>query len=130
MAAIRVGIVDDHALVREGLRLILESQPDLEVVGEAGDSVSALALVAHRRPQIMLVDLTLDGGDGVALIRDLTARHPRIADHRGQHASRRGDGAPGLPGGRRRLRGQGGGERGPAARRCGRSRATRTTCTP
>jgi DNA-binding NarL/FixJ family response regulator len=77
MASIRVGIVDDHALVREGLRLILEGQPDLEVVGEAGDAVSALALVAHRRPQIMLVDLTLDGGDGVALVRDLTARHPR-----------------------------------------------------
>jgi DNA-binding NarL/FixJ family response regulator len=77
MAAIRIGIVDDHALVREGLRLILEGQPDLEVVGEAGDTVSALALVAHRRPQIMLVDLTLDGSDGVALVRDLTARHPR-----------------------------------------------------
>ena len=77
MTAIRVGIVDDHALVREGLRLILESQQDLEVVGEAGDAISALALVAHRRPQVMLVDLTLDGGDGVALLRDLTARHPR-----------------------------------------------------
>lgn len=77
MAAIRVGIVDDHALVREGLKLILEGQPDFEVIGEVGDAVSALALVAHRRPQVMLVDLTLDGGDGVALVRDLTARHPR-----------------------------------------------------
>ena len=77
MTAIRVGIVDDHALVREGLRLILEGQPDFEVIGEAGDAVSALSLVAHRKPQIMLVDLTLDGSDGVALVRDLTAQHPR-----------------------------------------------------
>jgi len=78
MTAIRVGIVDDHVLVREGLRLILESQPDMEVVGEASDAPGAFSLAAQRRPHIMLVDLTLDGSDGVALIRDLTVRHPRI----------------------------------------------------
>ena len=75
MAAIRIGIVEDHALVREGLRLILEAQPDVEVVGEASDPAGGLALALRHRPNLMLVDLTLDGSDGVALIRDLTASH-------------------------------------------------------
>jgi DNA-binding NarL/FixJ family response regulator len=78
MAPIRIGIVDDHALVREGLRLILETQPDMEVVGEASDSAGAFSMAAVRKPHIMLVDLTLDGWDGVALVRDLTAQHPQI----------------------------------------------------
>jgi DNA-binding NarL/FixJ family response regulator len=75
---IRIGIVDDHGLVREGLRLILDSQPDVEVVGEAGDATGAFAIAASHRPDIMLVDLTLDGADGVALLRDLRARHPQV----------------------------------------------------
>jgi two-component system, NarL family, response regulator NreC len=78
MASIRIGIVDDHALVREGLRLILEAQPDMEVVGEANDPAGALSMAALRKPDIMLVDLTLDGSDGVTLVRDLTARHSLI----------------------------------------------------
>lgn len=78
MTPIRIGIVDDHALVRDGLRLILVAQPDMEVVGEASDSAGALSMAALHQPQIMLVDLTLDGSDGVALIRDLTIRNPRI----------------------------------------------------
>lgn len=78
MALIRIGIVDDHALVREGLRLILEAQSDMDIVGEASDSSSAISMAALRKPQIMLVDLTLDGSDGVALVRDLTVRNPRI----------------------------------------------------
>jgi DNA-binding NarL/FixJ family response regulator len=76
--SIRIGIVDDHALVREGLRLILQSQTDFEIVGEASDAPGALAIAASRSPHIMLVDLTLDGSDGVTLVRDLTERHPRI----------------------------------------------------
>lgn len=78
MPPTRIGIVDDHALVREGLRLILESQEDMEVVGDADDAATAFALAATRKPQIMLVDLTLDGSDGVTLIRDLKARHGAI----------------------------------------------------
>lgn len=69
---IRVGIVEDHALVREGLRLILDTQPDIEVIGEAADHGGALELVATKRPQVMLVDLTLDGADGLGLIHDMT----------------------------------------------------------
>ncbi len=78
MTPIRIGIVDDHALVREGLRLILGAQPDMDVVGEASDPAGALALAALQEPQIMLVDLTLDDSDGVALIEDLTRRNPKI----------------------------------------------------
>lgn len=75
---IRVGVVDDHGLVREGLRLILDGQPDIEVVGEAADATGAFAIAASDTPDIMLVDLTLDGADGVALLRDLNAKHPRL----------------------------------------------------
>jgi DNA-binding NarL/FixJ family response regulator len=78
MAPIRIGIVDDHALVREGLRLILEGQPDMDVVGEASDYAGAFTMATLLKPHIMLVDLTLDGSDGVALVRDLTVQHPRI----------------------------------------------------
>jgi DNA-binding NarL/FixJ family response regulator len=78
MPTIRVGIVDDHALVRDGLRLILEREPDIEVVGEAADAAGALVLAASRKPHVMVVDLTLGSSDGVALLRDLTERHPRI----------------------------------------------------
>jgi two-component system, NarL family, response regulator NreC len=78
MTPIRVGLVDDHALVRDGLKLILGAQPDLEVVGEASDPAGAIAMAALQKPDIMLVDLTLDGSDGVELIRDLTALNPRI----------------------------------------------------
>jgi two-component system response regulator NreC len=78
VTSIRVGIVDDHALVRDGLRLILKAEPDVDVVGEASDAAGALVLAGARKPDIMLVDLTLDGSDGVGLIRDLTDGYPSV----------------------------------------------------
>jgi DNA-binding NarL/FixJ family response regulator len=78
VTSIRVGIVDDHALVRDGLRLILKAEPDIDVVGEASDAAGALVLAEARKPDIMLVDLTLDGSDGVGLIRDLTDGNPSM----------------------------------------------------
>jgi DNA-binding NarL/FixJ family response regulator len=78
MESIRVGIVDDHALVRDGLRLILEREQDIDVVGDAHDAATAIALATNRKPHVMIVDLTLGGSDGIALLRDLTNRHPRI----------------------------------------------------
>jgi DNA-binding NarL/FixJ family response regulator len=78
MAPIRIGLVEDHALVREGLRLILEAQPDMEVVGEASDAAGAFSVATLRKPSIMLVDLTLNGSDGVTLLRDLSMQHPRV----------------------------------------------------
>jgi DNA-binding NarL/FixJ family response regulator len=77
MDKIRIGIVDDHALVREGLRLILEREADMDVIGDAADAVGALTL-AGRKPHVMVVDLTLGETDGVALLHDLTTRYPRI----------------------------------------------------
>ena len=78
MPTIRVGIVDDHALVRDGLRLIFEREPDIEMVGEAADAAGALTLAASAKPHVMVVDLTLGESDGIALLRELTRRHPRI----------------------------------------------------
>jgi DNA-binding NarL/FixJ family response regulator len=78
MPTIRVGIVDDHALVRDGLRLIFEREPDIELVGEAADAPGALTLAATCKPHVMVVDLTLGESDGITLLRDLSRRHPRI----------------------------------------------------
>lgn len=75
---IRVGIVDDHALVRDGLRLILDREPDIEVVGEASDAAAALGLASSRKPHVMVVDITLGDSDGITLLRDLTSQFPRI----------------------------------------------------
>jgi DNA-binding NarL/FixJ family response regulator len=73
---IRVLIVDDHPVVREGLRAVLDRFPDCEVAGEAGTADEAVAAAARVRPDLALVDLRLagagaSGGDGVAAVRQL-----------------------------------------------------------
>ncbi|MEX5720483.1 MadR family response regulator transcription factor [Geodermatophilus maliterrae] len=76
---IRLVIVDDHAIVRQGLRSILEREPDIEVVGEASTAADALDLVAAARPHIVLLDLKLSAGSdvtGLTLCGELTARVP------------------------------------------------------
>ncbi len=76
---IRLVIVDDHAIVRQGLRSILEREPDIEVVGEAASAGEALDLVAASRPHIVLLDLKLSAGSdvaGLALCGQLTAATP------------------------------------------------------
>jgi DNA-binding NarL/FixJ family response regulator len=75
---IRIGIVDDHHLVREGLRLVLGGHPDLEVVGEAATRSEAFELVEAARPDVVLLDLALPEGDGIALLRELRARDARL----------------------------------------------------
>ena len=72
---ISVLIVDDHPVVRQGLRVLLEVQDGIEVVGEAGDGASALALAAERAPDVILLDLKLPGMDGLAVLGELNARH-------------------------------------------------------
>jgi len=74
---ISVLIVDDHPVVRRGLRALLEVQDGLEVAGEAGDGSAALALAAEREPDVILLDLKLPGMDGVAVLRELAARGGR-----------------------------------------------------
>ena len=112
MAPIRVAIVDDHALVREGLRLILDAQQRHRRGGRGSDHAGALSLAAQRRPHIMLVDLTLGDADGVALVRDLRARYPAHPGDRRDHAPPRGDGPAGIPGRGGGLHRQGRGQRG------------------
>lgn len=71
---IRIAIVDDHPVVRTGLRALLEGQDDLVVVGEAADSTTALDLVRRTGPEVVLMDLNLGGGpDGIATTGHLRA---------------------------------------------------------
>jgi DNA-binding NarL/FixJ family response regulator len=70
--AIRVLIVDDQALVRAGFRMILEAQPDIEVVGEAGDGSAAIDAVRTLRPDVVLMDIRMPGVDGIEATRRLS----------------------------------------------------------
>ncbi|WP_454042433.1 response regulator transcription factor [Cellulosimicrobium sp. Marseille-Q8652] len=79
-AVIRVVLVDDEPLVRTGLRAILEAEPDLEVVGEAGDGVEVPRVVAATRPDVVLMDVRMPRVDGIAATTALLARDaaPRV----------------------------------------------------
>lgn len=76
---ITVLITDDHAIVREGLRLILETAVDIEVIGEAADGAEALQLVAQQPPDVVLMDLRMPGMDGLTAIEHLQRDHPQVA---------------------------------------------------
>jgi len=75
---IRVLVVDDHPVVRGGLVGWLDAQPDLAVVGEAGDGQEALARVAETTPDVVLMDLRMPRMDGVAAIERLAVTHPAV----------------------------------------------------
>lgn len=76
MDRITVLIVDDHAVVRQGLRSFLEVQPDVEVVGEAADGAEAVRKVAELVPDVVLMDLVLPGTDGIAATREIRRASP------------------------------------------------------
>ncbi|MDR0343769.1 MAG: response regulator transcription factor [Nocardiopsaceae bacterium] len=71
MTAIHVLLADDHPVVREGLRGMLTAEPDIEVAGEAASGPEAVALAGRLRPDVVLMDLRMPGGDGVEAIRHL-----------------------------------------------------------
>ena len=72
----RVLIVDDHEVVREGLRALLKRRPQLAVVGEAGSVASAVAEAKKTRPDVVIMDVRLPDGSGVEACRDIRAEHP------------------------------------------------------
>lgn len=75
---IRVALADDHAVLREGLRMLLELEPDISVVGEAGDGLEALALARRTRPDVLLLDLSMPGLGGLEVARRLGRTAPQI----------------------------------------------------
>jgi two-component system, NarL family, response regulator YdfI len=78
-AKIRILIVDDHLIIREGLRLILETEESFELVGEASEGAEAIRLAAGLHPDIILMDLRMPGMDGLTAIEHLHVEHPEIA---------------------------------------------------
>ena len=78
MAKIRILVVDDHAMFRDGLRAVLEHQEDLLLVGEAGDADTALLLARQLTPDVILMDLNLPERSGVEVTREVCAELPRV----------------------------------------------------
>ena len=77
--AIRVYLVDDHEVVRRGLRELIELEDDLEIVGEAGTAGMALAGIAKTEPDVAVLDVRLPDGNGVEVCRDARTRQPSLA---------------------------------------------------
>lgn len=77
--SIRILIADDHLIIRQGLRLILETQNGFELVGEASDGAEAIRLCAELKPEVVLMDLRMPGMDGLTAIDHLRTEQPGIA---------------------------------------------------
>src|ERR1700759_4415490 len=76
---IKVFLLDDHELVRVGVKDFLETQPDIRVIGEAGTASSALARIPALRPDVAILDVRLPAGDGVSVCREIRAPMPEGA---------------------------------------------------
>ena len=74
----RIMIVDDHSMVREGLRLRISAYPDLEVCGEATTEDEAIELIPKTNPHLIIVDISLKSGHGIELIKRVHAKYPKI----------------------------------------------------
>jgi DNA-binding NarL/FixJ family response regulator len=76
---IRVFLLDDHEVVREGIRALLQDQPDIDVIGEGATATQALARVPALRPDVAILDVRLPDGNGVDVCRELRSRLPELA---------------------------------------------------
>jgi two-component system response regulator DevR len=76
---VRLFLLDDHEVVRRGLRDLLESEDDLEVVGEAGTAEEAYGRIPATSPQVAILDVRLPDGDGIEVCREIRSKHPEIA---------------------------------------------------
>jgi two-component system response regulator NreC len=72
-------LVDDHDVVRSGLRMLLENEADLAILGEAGNGKQALELVAKLEPDVVIMDITLPDMSGIEVTRQIKQSHPKIA---------------------------------------------------
>ncbi|MCB1013675.1 MAG: response regulator transcription factor [Acidimicrobiales bacterium] len=75
---VRVFLLDDHEVVRRGLRDLLEAEEDFEVVGEAGTAEEAYGRIPATRPDVAVLDVRLPDGDGIEVCREIRSRHPEI----------------------------------------------------
>ena len=78
VTATRVFLLDDHEIVRRGVRELLEADGDLIVVGEAGTAEEALARIPATKPDVAVLDVRLPDGDGIEVCRDIRSRHPEV----------------------------------------------------
>lgn len=76
---IRILLADDHTVVRKGLRLLLENQPEFQVVGDAADGREAVAMAEQQRPDVMVMDVAMPVLNGIEAARQIGARQPSIA---------------------------------------------------
>jgi two-component system, NarL family, response regulator DevR len=76
---IAVFLLDDHEIVRRGVKEVLEAEPDITVVGEAGTASSALARIPALKPDVAVLDVRLPDGDGVSVCRDIRSKMPEVA---------------------------------------------------
>jgi two-component system response regulator NreC len=79
MMKTKVVIADDHAIVREGVRMILAKEKDIEVVGEAADGQQALELVEIHKPSVVIMDISMPGVGGIEATQKLKERYPKVA---------------------------------------------------
>lgn len=75
---IRIIIVDDHDIIRQGVRSLIESLPEMDIIGEAENGLMAIDLVRERQPDIVITDITMPGLNGVEATREITQTCPNI----------------------------------------------------
>jgi two-component system response regulator NreC len=76
---IRIIVADDHAVMRRGLRLVLEQQADFQVLGEANDGREAMSMAESLKPDVAVLDITMPNLNGIEAARQISAKHPNVA---------------------------------------------------